>query len=628
MNVSEAELLARVLLQSGDPFIFMDSESCIRIWNRGAELVFGWKAEEVIGRRIDFLLPEKSDFSARAEDFGESRDKAVVVQNYETILRAKDGREIPVTITITVIRGGKEEILGSSVTVRDVTREKRLESEVRWRTGEMELLDAVVHAVQESLDLDRILSVILTAITAGSGLGFNRAILFLIAGGSLEARLGVGASTWEEAARIWPRVANLPTLQAVIDFVLHDKEHEQTQLEHIIADWRVPLSDTESILVQCVRDLRSRVWPLAGAPDGVPARLNSPMFAVVPLVHSGEAIGVALADNAVTHRPIDEHAVRLLRLLANEASSAIANARLYQQLLEHAHNLEEAYEQIRNQQNLIIQGQHMSALGEIAEAISHEVKGPLVPIGGFARAMRRDVPEASTHASMLDIIIRETERLERVVKGVIALARPPAPHLKPISLSRTAEDVFGLYRAEAGGRGVHFVADIPPDLPPPHLDDDQWHQLFLNLVANALAATPDGGIITIRARLTENGWYRISVSDTGVGVKPEDVPRVFSPFYTAKPTGSSMGLNIVAKIIQLHQGRVSVESSVGKGTSIHIDVPPPEEMRARVERERQTTEEGRDESFHLDPLTVAALRRTGALADAPGRKPEDATEKR
>ena len=293
--------------------------------------------------------------------------------------------------------------------------------------------------------------------------------------------------------------------------------------------------------------------------------------------------------------------------MTNEAAAAILRARLHQQLLDHVANLEQANAQIKRQQDLVVRGRQMAALGEITEAISHEIKGPLVPIGGFARAIRRDVADDTPQANMLDIVIREVNRLERVVDGVLALSRPPKPSLKPVDMPAIIEDVFSVYRADADTRQIALRADIPPDVPPPHLDDDQWHQLLLVLVADALAATPNGGTITASMRLLEDGHYRFTLADTGVGVAEEDIPKVFAALYAARPTGSSLGLNVVAQIVNLHHGRTTVESVVGEGTQIHIDIPAPQELYARM-AEDAAAEGDVEPTAPLDPLTVGALK--------------------
>jgi len=608
--------LSEIVCQTVEPIVFMDMNGRIRLWNRGAELLFGWTRDEAIGQQIDILFPDQNCIAPNIQDIRESPEESVVLQDYETALLAHDGREIPVKITVTLITGPDGNLAGSSLTVRDLTREKTLENELKWRTGEMELLDSIVHAGQESLDLTRILRIILTAVTAGSGLGFNRAILFLITDGKLKARLAVGVSSWEEAGRLWPRVASLNGLQEVIDHVLSEELHERTHVQDIAEGWTIPLEEGDNVLVQCVQDFASRIWPHPEMPaDGVAARLSSENFAVVPLCHGGEGIGVILADNVVTHRPIDKHALRLLRLLANEASYAISNARLYESLLEHAANLRAANEQMRAQQELVIQGQNLAALGEIAESISHEMRSPLVPIGGFARTMRRELPDDSKFAPMLDTIIREVGRLEQVLSSVIALARPPLPVLGPVSLETIVEDVYSFYRPDASMQNIALVEEIPENLPEPHLDSDQWHQLFLHLTATSISYLPNGGTITTKAEQLEDGSYRVTVSDTRTGVTYDDIPKVFSAFYAGKPTADGIGLNLVAEIIRLHHGSVQVDGNNGRGISVRIDIPPPGTLHALVDADIQAAEE-LSAPQRLDPLTVAAMRKSGG---APGQ---------
>ena len=606
---SAPTLLREIILQSADPLFFLDREGRIRVWNRGAELLFGWSADEALGHHADILIPEGQSAAARVKELEGQLDEAVVVQNYETTFRSKGGRRIPVKITITLIRDGEGQFIGSSVSARDVTQEKSLEGELLSRIREVSLVEQVMQAAQGTLDLQRVLRVILTAVTAGSGLGFNRAFLFLVAGDFLQARLGIGSSSWEEAGRMWPRLASITELPSVIDYVLKEEDSTPTQAQRVTEGWKVPLSDTQSVLVRCLRGRRSLLWPEEDGDDrSVAERLRSPSFAVAPLVHAAESIGVVVADNVVTGKPIDQHACRLLRLLAGGMSSVIANTRLYEKVLQHARNLEVANRQILRQQYLIVRAQHMASLGEIAATISHEVKQPLVPIGGFARAMRRTVTDGSAQAEMLDIIIKEVDRLERVVKGVIALAALPLPALRPVSFERIVDDVYDMYRDEAEARDITLAVNVPGDLPPPHLDDDQWHQLLLNLVSNAMAATPTGGTITTGIRVVEDGWYRVTITDTGVGVDEESLQKVFGPLYSTKPTGGGMGLNIVAQIAKRHHGRAGVQSRVGEGTTVWIDVPPPERLHALIDEERRATERQEEDLEHFDPLTVATLK--------------------
>ncbi len=613
MNTRDHEriLLEQVLVQSADPFIFMDVSGHIRIWNRGAERLFGWSREEAVGQEVDIIFPEVTDIRGDVEDLRVGHapyDDNVVVQNYETTLRARSGIRIPVKITVTLISDPEDGILGSSITVRDVSREHVLENQLRSRTGEMALLDAVVHAVHGSLDLDRILRIILTSVTAGSGLGFNRAILFLLTDDYLEARLGIGVSSWEEANRFWPQIEQDLSLGETIEFALESSMHEVMHVREIVANWKIRADDTNNVLITCVRDLESRVHDSSqSGMNGIAQRLGTENYAVVPLVHGGEAIGVIVADNGVTRRPIDEHSLRLLRLLTREASFAIVNGRLYEKLLEHAHTLEAAYDRIRSQQKLIVQGQNMAALGQIAEAISHEMRNPLAPIGAFSRSIRREVKHDSPFAERLDTIIHEADRLERVVSAVSAMASPPRPVLEPVSLSQLVHEIFDYYKVDSQSHGIKLAVEIAPDIPWPHLDVHQWRQLFMNLVANAITATPAGGTVSVRARQRDDGGFRITVADTGVGVPESEIPKVFSAFYTATPTGDGMGLNVVAQIVKLHHGSIHVESAPNEGTQVHIDVPGPEVLHAWLQKQVDSSAEA--DTADLNSVSVSAFRR-------------------
>lgn len=604
-------LLEQILVQSADPFIFMDVSGRIRVWNRGAERLFGWSRQEAIGQEVDIILPEVSDIRGDVEDLREGYapyDDNAVVQNYETTLRTRSGARIPVKITVTLISDTENSILGSSITVRDISREHLLENQLRSRSGEMALLDAVVYAVQGSLDLDRILRIILTSVTAGSGLGFNRAILFLITDDYLEARLGIGVSSWEEANRFWPKVEQDLSLGDTIDFTLQSSIHETMHVQEIVANWKISTDDIDNVLIKCIRDLEPRVHDSSqSGMNGIAHRLGTENYAVMPLVHGGKAIGVIVADNAVTRRPIDEYSLRLLRLLTREASFAIVNGRLYEKLLERAHTLEEAYDRIRSQQKLIVQGQNMAALGQIAEAISHEMRNPLTPIGAFSRSIRRELTHDSPFTERLDTIIHEADRLERVVAAVSAMASPPRPVLEPVSLNQLVGEIFEYYKIDSQSHGIKLAVEIPSEMPYPHLDAHQWRQLFMNLVANAMIATPAGGTVTVRARQRDDGGFRITVADTGVGIPVPKIPKVFSAFYTATPTSDGMGLNVVAQIVKLHHGSIHVESAPNEGTQVHINVPGPEALHAWLQEQADTSADV--DTADLNAVSVSAFRR-------------------
>ena len=605
-SVLSAHHCADILTQSGDPFLFIDCNGNIAFWNRGAELLLGWQKEEILGRPLDIIIADKNPFPLTPPQ--DNLHESILVQNHNTTLRARDNTVVPVKITVTLVWNSDQTFLGSTVSVRDITREMEIERELRWRIGELSLIEDIMHSVQEGEDLDRSLTFMLTMVTAGSGLGFNRAFLFLAKEQELTCHLAIGASTWEEAGKLWPEVQGLPNLQAVLDHVLQQEQQEESIASGMAKNWRIPLTDTSNILIQCLNDGITRIWPRDADPDGATsAILGSPAFTAVPLKGGGEPIGVLVADNAVTSRPIDIHAIRLLELLASQVSYAILYTRLHERLVHHALNLEAANEQITRQQKFMVRSQRKAALGEIAAAISHEFKTPLVSIGGFTRSLQRDLGDNPTYGPMLEIIISQIDRIERVVEGVSALADLPIPIARPLDIQSVVDDTYTVVRAEAEGRRVELVSDIPPDLPEPFLDDEQIHQLVLNLVTNAVAASSGGDVVVTRVRQSEDTWYTLSVQDTGTGVPKEAIPTVFGPLFTSKPTRKGLGLSIVSQVVQHHHGRIEVTSDTGKGTTISVHLPPRNVLEPLLNLDRAAAEQNGDFET-LDPLTIATLR--------------------
>jgi PAS domain S-box-containing protein len=604
----DPQLLAEVVRQSADPVFFIRTDGTIGFWNRGAQLLLGWTSAEVIGENAEVILPSIVDYRQEPPQNPTVSHEDIVIQNHRTTLLSKSGVELPVRVTITLVRDGDGNIIGSSVTARDAIDERDLENERGWRMKELELLEKVTHAVQDSLDLHRILLVILTSVTAGTGAGFNRAFLFLKSDDQLRCRLAIGVSDSDEADRVWPRVAHLPDLGAVLEYVLNEEQAVSAKATRIGTDWSVPLDTDRDVLIQCLRDMQPLVWPFHGhGGQAVAKMLGVHSFAVVPLVHAGEAYGVILADNAVTNRPIDEHAVRLLSLLANEASYAIVNARLYERMLLHATNLESANAEITRQQQLVLRTRRKAALSEIAASLSHELRGPISSIGGLARALLKDSDPSA--ASMLSLIADESQRVERIVSQVVAISELPTPVLRPVDIAELTSNVYTLYRAEAEARHIALALNMPDEPPNLSVDGDQWHQLVQNLVENALAVAPTGTTITTSAEVLDGGRFQLTVRDEGPGLEQKDVPRVFGSLFSTKPSGQGLGLAIIARVVQNHHGNVTVESEPGTGTCVRVSVPSPDELTRLVEEDRRSGADA-EEPNELDPLTIATFNPT------------------
>jgi signal transduction histidine kinase len=227
----------------------------------------------------------------------------------------------------------------------------------------------------------------------------------------------------------------------------------------------------------------------------------------------------------------------------------------------------------------------LAALGRLMAGVAHEVKNPLNAMTIHLELLKQKlaavrepitVPAGAGPARSVDlskhvsIIADEIRRLDQVVVGFLKFARPDELKLQPVRLDTLVSDVVTTATPEAERRQVTFRVDCPPTLPPINADPGMLRQALLNLALNACQAMPDGGTLKIAARPASRGRVEIDVEDTGVGIPPEHLSRIFDLYFTTKDKGSGIGLSMVYRIVQLHDGEVEVQSTPGMGTRFRL----------------------------------------------------------
>lgn len=255
-----------------------------------------------------------------------------------------------------------------------------------------------------------------------------------------------------------------------------------------------------------------------------------------------------------------------------------------EQLQKTAEGLEQSYKKLQEQSEQLIaieknlrSAEKLSTLGEMAAVLAHEIRNPLGSIRGTAEILRDDYRPGDPKYEFIDIQIKETERLNRVVEEFLRMARPVPHEMVRCHVQDELETVVMLVVNDAGERGVSLVLEPPAAEILVKGDGEKLRQTFLNIVLNALQAMPDGGCLTISTtvyRDEEAGrMCEIRFSDSGRGISAESLGKIFEPFYTTRPDGTGLGLSISKKIIESHGGTLEVESVVGRGTTVLIRLP-------------------------------------------------------
>lgn len=221
----------------------------------------------------------------------------------------------------------------------------------------------------------------------------------------------------------------------------------------------------------------------------------------------------------------------------------------------------------------VIRAKNLEALAAMSAGMAHEIRNPLTSIRGYAEYIQFELKEEDKLQEDISIIIDEVDRLNRIVDKFLNFARPKELNLKSENINEIAKVTLKVIDKELYKNNIKVVTQLNK-IPLAFIDIDQIQQVLLNILANSIQAMPEGGILSIETGLEkELNMVYIKVSDTGVGIKPEDYDKIFEPFFTTKDKGVGLGLSICLRIIENHKGFMDVESNLNKGSIFIIKLP-------------------------------------------------------
>ncbi len=216
--------------------------------------------------------------------------------------------------------------------------------------------------------------------------------------------------------------------------------------------------------------------------------------------------------------------------------------------------------------------EHLATLGELATGLAHEIRNPLAGIAGVIDIVGRDLPSTSPARAVVKDVRQEIAQINRILTDLLGAARPHPPRISRSNLNTTIEHAVMLARQQVLSKPISIELKKSPDLPEIEHDSDQIHQVFLNLLLNAVQAVHGEGKIEVEIA-SRNDQATIVVSDTGCGIPPHQLAHIFRPFYTTKGNGTGLGLSLARRIVEEHHGRIEVNSIVGKGSKFEVVLP-------------------------------------------------------
>ena len=567
------------------PMLIVNPEGEVAVASKGAGALLGMENRELVGVTLEeFFVPPSSVTHCG----NEGHCSTSMLRQLQ--VRHAEGDVIPVEVQCSPFTAhyegedpGEDPVLPNHclMLLADIRKREHDDQMRAARLAKLSLLNQVSEALYgANLSLDQILEAVLICMTAGQGLRFNRAFLLLIndTNNELKGEIAIGPSNADEASRIWRDLADQPG-DLFEMMTSYDQSIKQTDVavNEIVRNMTIPLDDVENILNRVMADrhvMRVSGDTTMSGLDTMRQWLGCTEFAVAPLTTRAGSIGVIVADNAISGAEISDLDLEFLQMFANQSAGAIENSRLYHELEQRLMDLRRAHQKQKDNQETLMRMERLSVMGETSAIVAHELRNPLVAIGGFARTLMRNLEEGDPNRQFADIISSEVGRMETIIHDLLDFIRPKKRLRKEVVVDRIVAEAADRFQAELEERGVRLEMDLKTDGLTLDLHPGEIQQVVQNYLINAMQAQPDGGRVEVRSRLVEGG-VRIEVRDDGPGFAEDVGEKLFSPFFSTKTTGSGLGLTICAQIIKSHGGITGAMNNPGGGAVFSFILPLP-----------------------------------------------------
>ena len=555
------EIYSHIICSINSYFIAIDRKDRILYANEGFCKKFGIDAKNITGKGLNsiFYFVNTRLKIGISHVLGEHSTDAVVLKNVHLMSINRKSMIADLKISGMTVNGEEQAV----IIIDDIT--DRFSKDYH-----ASILSHLSETMRDEKETDSIFYNILVGVTSGSGLGFNRAMLFVAEDDVLAGRMAVGPDSFEEAIEIWNSLSS-SDVDTVSAFPIDIKKGK---LLDKVKSFRVSLSK-ENILVAAFGNMERIHVKNAQSDDRVDEDMKKFMevdeFIIMPLISLNKSIGVIVADNKYNMTGISNQSIDLLSVFSFQAAFLIES---YLNLVE----VKKEMKRLEERQEAIVESEKMAAVGRIASHIAHEIRNPLVTMGGYAKRILKHSAESEVDIKKIvksaDIIFRESERLEKTLSNVMDFTKP-SKYIKEFNdINHIIRDTYILLKNVLFERNIRIRMDLNDKLPGVKSDFNQMKQVFLNLFQNAIDATPERGKIEIITEFDES-WVKITVRDSGTGIMADNPDIIFEPFFTTKITGVGLGLANVKKIVKDHGGRIKALNRPEGGAEFQIKLPIP-----------------------------------------------------
>lgn len=555
-------------------FIVADSRGQIEYINKSAMTIIGYDSlEEAYNQSmqdIDSVID--CGFS---ETFGALLGGKVLTKKEHRCTNRK-GHFAILNIFCHPYRSGGD-IVGLFGILQDVTDTAKRKAELEEAIFELSIMSQVSDALSSTADLDEVVKIILTGVTANQGLGFNRAFLFLTddTGENLVGQIAVGPGSPEEAGQIWSRLSQQQkTLKELLEDYSDRENISNYSLSSLIAGWKIPLGN-ETIFSRAINEAsginisgRSNLSPES---IDIMQRLNTYNLAIAPIVSKGKKLGLIAADNQITGRKISSSEVQLLQTFANHTAVAIERSRLYDNLVEHANELELKNKQLAESQDQMIRVEKMSVIGELTSSIAHELRNPLTVIGGFANLILSTAGN-DANAEYLNIIISETKRAETVLHHVLDFSKASRTKTREIDFNQLVTVSTELLAAKIKHRHRPPILKLSRQKLSIWGNPDQLQHALLQFMIIAIEELTDECAITFGTN-NENDLVRLVLSFSGGEEARAKVAKTLRQIFGSSTGNQKLSIIVAGETLKYHGGNYGIESNQDFLPKIYIELP-------------------------------------------------------